>query len=158
MPTCDHIWATDHRWWAYHIADITRDYDGQCWTQDVQWPATDSPQAWNIHCLTSDTAAKGLSRDKEKIHTGKNSGFAAVGLAYHLGAERIILLGYDMMMDGNQRHWFGDHPDKLNVNSNYVDFARIFATIKPEDYGLEIWNCSRRTALKCFPVYSLDDL
>ena len=158
MPDCDHIWATDHRWWNYHISDITRDYDGQCWTQDTQWPAADSPQAWGINCLIADTGADGLSRDKTKVHTGSNSGYAAIGLAYHLGATRILLLGYDMMMDGDRRHFFGDHPEGLNVASNYNNFINRFKTINPADYGIEIWNVTRRTAMTCFPIYSLDDL
>jgi len=158
LPTCDHIWATDHRWWSHHRQAVQSEYKGQCWTQDVQWPANESPQAWNINCLTADTQATGLSKDKTKVHTGKNSGFAAVGLAYNLGADRIILLGYDMMMDGDRRHWFGNHPDKLNVASNYNDFARMFGTINPAEYGIEIWNVSRVTALKNFPIYNLDDL
>jgi hypothetical protein len=158
LPSCDHLWATDHRWWDHHIGDITKDYEGQCWTQDVQWPASDSPQAWGIECLIADTTAGGLSRDKEKVHTGSNSGYAAIGLAYHLGATRILLLGYDMMVNGNQKHWFGDHPGKLNVGSNYQSFINRFRTIKPEDYGIEIWNVSRRTALNCFPIYDLDEV
>ena len=124
----------------------------------MAWPETESPQAWGINVLTADTGAGGLARDKSKIHTGSNSGYASIGLAYHLGAERILLLGYDMMMDGDQRHWFGDHPQGLNVASNYNTFVQRYRTIKPEEYGIEIWNVTRRTALDCFPIHSLDDL
>ena len=92
------------------------------------------------------------------IHTGHNSGFAAVGLAYNLGAKRIILLGYDMQMKGNQRHWFGAHPAGMEVNSNYNQYMTTFRSIRCENYGIEIWNCTRSTALNCFPIYDLDDL
>jgi hypothetical protein len=63
-----------------------------------------------------------------------------------------------MQMDGDKRHWFGAHPPGLEVASNYRMFAGKFATIKPEDYGLEIWNVTRSTALACFPIYNLDEL
>ena len=152
------MWASDHRWWKHHIGDITRDYDGQCWTIETAWPPKESPDAWGIKSLIADTNAGGLSRDKNKIHTGKNSGFAAIGLAYHLAATRILLLGFDMMKDGSQRHWFGAHPPGMEVDSSYASFIAQFRTINPAEYGIEIWNVSRRTAMEHFPIHSLDDL
>lgn len=158
VPDCEHIWATDYRWWKHHIGDITKDYEGICWTQDVQWPKDNPPEAWGVRCLKADTGAGGLSKDPAKIHTGRNSGYAAIGLAYHLGAERILLLGYDMQKRGAQRHWFGAHPEGLEVNSCYPDFISKFRTILPEKYGIEIWNLTRDTALDCFPRYDLDEV
>ena len=99
-----------------------------------------------------------MSKDPETVVTGKNSGYAAVNLAYHLGAERILLLGFDMKMRGDSRHWFGAHPDGMEVHSNYAMFIAAFKTIHPAAYGLEIWNVTRDTALDCFPRYDLDEL
>lgn len=159
LPDCDHLYACDYRWWRHHISDVTRDYEGQCWTQDVQWAEKGQkidPAQWGIKQLIS-LDKKGLSTDQGVIHRGKNSGYQAVNLAYLLGATRIILLGFDMCLDGDKRHWFGEHPNGLNMASNYHHFAECFATIKPEEYGIEIMNCSRRTALTCFPCYDLDE-
>ena len=118
-----------------------------------------SPDAWGITCLKADTGAGGLSRDPGKVHTGRNSGYAAIGLAYgQLKAERILLLGYDMKMKGDTRHWFGAHPEGMEVASDYNSFIERFATISPEAYGIEIWNVTRDTAMRCFPVYDLDDV
>jgi hypothetical protein len=69
-----------------------------------------------------------------------------------------LLLGYDMQMQGDQRHWFGAHPNGLEVHSDYPSFLAQFATIKPEDYGLEIWNVTRKTALAHFPQHDLDEV
>jgi hypothetical protein len=91
------------------------------------------------------------------VHTGKNSGYAALNLAYHLEAERIILIGYDMQK-AEQRHWFGAHPEAMEVESCYPDFIREFETIIPDDYGIEIWNCTRSTALHHFPLYDFDEV
>ena len=129
------------------------------WTQNEQWiegKKPVNPEQWGITMLQSIEEA-GLSRKQGVIHRGDNSGYQAVNLAYLLGAERIILLGFDMMMTGKQRHWFGDHPENMNVESNYPACVRHFQTIKPCDYGLEILNCSRRTALNCFPCHDLDE-
>jgi len=98
-----------------------------------------------------------LSREWPILHQGQNSGYQAVNLAYLLGATRILLLGYDMQMKGDQRHWFGAHPPPMEVGSNYPAFLQCFATIKPAEYGIEIWNVTRETALQCFPLYDLDE-
>ena len=111
---------------------------------------------WGIKVIKS-IDAPGLSCKQGVLHRGGNSGFQAVNLAYLMGAERIILLGFDMMPTDGKKHWFGDHPDKMNVASSYPTFITAFNKVKPEQYGIEIWNCSRRTALKCFPCYDLDE-
>jgi len=161
-PQCSAIWATDSRWWKHHIGDITRDYDGRLYTQNVQWDQIKvDPAQWGIKSFTADTGAGGLNRDPDKINTGQNGGFAAIGLAYKLmngEPGRIILLGYDMQMRGDKRHFFGAHPDGLEVASNYGNFIARFQTIRPEDYGLEIWNCTRDTALHHFPLLDLDEV
>ena len=153
------MYGCDSRWWAHHIGDITRGFDGKCYTQDVQWTKESPAEQWGIETLTS-LDKPGLSTEQGTVHRGGNSGYQAVNLAYLLGGTRIILLGFDMMMSGTQRHWFGDHPNTngMNAASNYGNFMRAFATIKPEEYGIEIWNCTRQTALACFPRYKLEDL
>ena len=161
MASSTHLYAADYRWYTHHIADITRDYDGTLWTQSTGWIKNTNevvdPGQWGIKVLDS-VDQPGLSREQGVLHRGGNSGYQAINLAYLWGATRIILIGYDMMMNGTQRHWFGDHPGTLNAGSNYHDFGQAYKTIKPEDYGIEIWNCSRRTALDCFPIYDLDEV
>jgi hypothetical protein len=135
------------------------EFSGRLITQRVQWEEKNKPidpAQWGIECYESEHRP-GLCTEKGKIFTGSNSGYAAVNVAWQLGFRRIILLGYDMSMDGDKRHFFGDHPDKLNQASNYNTFMNNFATIKPADYDLEIWNCSRRTAMVLFPRYDLDE-
>jgi hypothetical protein len=158
LPSAEHLWATDYHWWAHHIADVTRDFEGRCYTVNVAWPAGKTPEAWGIQAFQCNAGAHGLSRDPKVIHTLRNGGGAAIGLAYHLGFKRLLLLGYDMQTSAGQRHWFGAHPGKLEVQSDYAWFAKSIATIEPKSYGLEIWNCTRQTALQCFPVYDLDQV
>lgn len=78
------------------------------------------------------------------IPGGGNSGFQAVNLAYMLGAKTILLLGFDMFGE----HFFGKHPDKLDVPSPFKTFIESFNTITKD---VEIINCSRMTDLNCFP-------
>lgn len=133
-----------------------RDFEGELITQRIQWDEIkQDPADWGIRCFESEHK-DGFCTDKGKIHTGHNSGYAACNVAYHLGYRRIIMLGFDMSMDGEKRHFFGDHPDKLNQASNYAQMVAAFGTVKPEDYQMEIWNCSRRTAMHHFPIINLE--
>lgn len=151
------LYGCDQRWWAHHVADISRDFDGRCYTQDVQWEQHD-PEAWGITKLTS-IDQPGLSQKQGVIHRGQNSGYQAVNLAYLLGGSniRIVLLGFDMQKEGGKRHWFGAHPGTMEVDSNYQMFIKRFESINPADYGIEIVNATRRTALNHFPQMSLED-
>lgn len=151
----DHIYGTDMKWWEWAIADITRDYDGELWTQRIQW--TIEPEEWGITCLESEPKPD-ICTEKGKIHTGQNSGFAAINLAWHLGAKTVILLGYDMGFEGSQQHWFNDRPQKLNQNSPYNAFIKAFGTIDTKKHGLTILNATRKTLLNCFPLVDLDEM
>jgi hypothetical protein len=55
-----------------------------------QEPSTGTPEWW----LWRWSAVKTISTTPGKIHTG-NSAWGALGLAYHLGAERVALVGVD---------------------------------------------------------------
>ena len=75
----------------------------------------------------------------------------------HLGASRILLLGYDMSADGTRSHWFGDHPD--SQPSPYPQMREAFESlVEPlAALGVTVVNCSRRTALTTFPCAPLAD-
>ncbi len=93
------------------------------------------------------------------INFGGNSGFQSIGLAFSLGAARIILLGFDMQKTDGKQHWFGDHPEgPMKVDSNYSgwlnDFAKLGSDLARK--GVEVINCSRETALTCFRRESLE--
>jgi len=161
LAPVDHLYAADYRWYAHHIADITRDFEGQLWTQHEGWVDNSDrvidPAQWRIKALKGYNRS-GFSRNPGEVHHGSNSGYQAINLACHFldWKGRIILIGFDMGHDGEQKHWFGDHPYPMNVNSPFDEFIELFNTIKlPE--GIEVINCSRRTALDCFPRMDLDE-
>ena len=158
MVNADHLYSCDQHWWHHHIHDINMGFTGKRWScepySNSNWGKRD-PTEWGVTVLRCDVAGTGLSTDPEVLIGGGNSGYQAIGLALHLGAQRIILLGYDMTWTGGKSHWFGDHPTKFN-KTNPERYISGFRTIRPSDYGLEIINCSRSTALDAFPVRSLD--
>ena len=95
-----------------------------------------------------------------QIGAGGNSGFQAIGLAYQLGATKIILVGYDMQYTGGKTHRFGDHPKPL---SNFVGIQNLVKRFSPLADGLRraelpVYNCTIETALKCFERANLEDV
>ena len=67
----DHIYGTDMKWWKYALADIMRDFDGELWTQRVQW--NEEPEKLGFNCLES-SFAPDIFTEPGKIHTGSKSG------------------------------------------------------------------------------------
>lgn len=93
------------------------------------------------------------------IHAGLNSGYQAIGLAYELGAAKIILIGFDMQHTGGKTHWFGDHPKGLTNAHGIKNWIPGFTALAKglEFQGIEVINCSIETALTCFKRAKLED-
>jgi hypothetical protein len=104
------------------------------------------------------TGQGGLDDSRACLRTGGTSGYAAVNLAVHLGAVRIVLLGYDMSADGAQHHFFGDYPDRSHPG--YAGRLRYWPPLHEllQTRGVELINASRRTALPGVPRVSFDEL
>lgn len=104
----------------------------------------------------------GLSLDPELVHTGSNSGYQAINLAVLLGAARILLLGYDMRITGERTHWHGDHPVGMTnpLQGTLAGWVPAFAGAAAdlERLGVVCINCSRETALTCFPRARVEDV
>jgi hypothetical protein len=159
-PWADVLYAADSDWWReyegmpafegskYGIANPNRKKDA--WPPDVRVLAFAGYEG-----LTVDPA--GLQAG---LRGGQNSGYQAIGLAVHLGATRILLLGYDLepAADG-QTHFFGQHPPRLRKHSPYRLMARSFdMLVEPlAQLGVTVINCSRTTALTCFQRQALED-
>lgn len=144
VPNADLLYACDTAWWDRYHAEI--EFDGVMYTQ--------TPEAARKYGLryVAGKSGPGLCLDPGVIHTGGNSGYQAIGLAYHLGARRIALLGFDMQHTNDKRHWFGDHPEGL-TNAARVDvwvknYEPLASDLQAQ--GVQVVNCTRQTALHCF--------
>lgn len=98
--------------------------------------------------------AQGLTSDPGQLATGGHSGYSAINLALHLGARRIVLLGYDLQATGGQDHFFGSH--QHGHSGRMLPFGLFqyhFPSIVPaiEARGVTVVNASRATALGLFP-------
>ena len=106
------------------------------------------------------TGRDGLETKPTGIRTGRNSGYQAINLAVHLGAKRIVLLGYDMRFQGKKSHWHGGHPveirDTVFENSMLPCFPSL---VKPlAKLGVEVLNATPGSALTVFPMVELENV
>lgn len=127
-PWADALVSADAAWWKAH------------------------PEAFKF------TGSKfGLIHDFQKVHgvepfgaaSGTNSGLLGLMVAAHLGAKKILLLGFDLHSPGD--HFFGKHPAPLKSTppSRMEVFKKQFSQYKPK--GVEIINCTPGSALECYP-------
>lgn len=112
---------------------------------------------------SNDLGREGLCAQRDGLYHGQNSGYQAIGLAVHLGAKRIVLLGYDMQakLEGAQlkTHWHADHPGGTSERVFDQMLPNFDALVKPlERRGIEVLNCTAQTRLRSFPVRALDEV
>jgi hypothetical protein len=149
-PWADVLYACDGRFWDH--------YQGVPEFQGLKFGMTVRPEKWPDVTRVVDLGIEGFSREAKGLANGGNSGYQAIQLAVHLGAARVILLGYDMQPapDGRE-HWFGRHPKPLQGVSSYAIWRNYFKGLKKalDALGIPVVNCSRSTALKVFPCRPL---
>lgn len=99
----------------------------------------------------------GLPKQIRKFDGGSgwNSGLLGIRVAVHLGATKVLLLGFDMKSPGN--HFFGKHPAPLksSTTAHMERFKRQFQQYKPR--GVQIINCTNGSALLAYPQKSLEE-
>jgi hypothetical protein len=152
-PWADVLYAADAKWIDWH--DGVPGFQGPKYSIEGGYvPATTRPQ-WQV---LRNTGFVGLELDPSGLRMGYNSGYQSINLAVHLGAARILLLGYDLSPAPDGRtHWFGDHPDRQP--SPYAAMLDAFPSlVEPlAAIGVTVINCSRRTVLQTFPCAPLED-
>jgi len=154
-PWADVLYSSDWPWWQrhQHMADFKglRVKVGRHSTT----PKRHGPSPEDGVIVLRNSGEKGIDFSPDALRTAKNSGGAAINLAVHLGATRILLLGYDMGPSKGRHHFYDVKP---SVNySAYAAFRQLIATmVEPlAQAGIVVVNCSRRTSLTCFPRQTL---
>ena len=153
-PWADVLYSSDQRWWEFYRGVPE-------WSKAKYGIAPLRPQPdWGITVLRN-TGDDGIDLDPSALRTGRNSGYAAMNLAIHFGARRLVLLGYDMQAPGGpaRSHWFGAHPSRLQADSPYQTFLDKFTRVAPllRELGIEVINASRETALTVFPRAPIEE-
>lgn len=152
-PWADVLYACDHKWWNWHWHKGAKDFAGLKYALTAP-AAIGRPGVQVLRNLGVD----GVSMDPTGLRNGRNSGYQAINLAVLLGATRVLLLGYDMQADKARDHFFGRHPDHTKPPFA-VCLPRFATLVKPlRALGVEVINCSRKTALTAFPRRPLEEV
>lgn len=101
----------------------------------------------------------GFADEPDTINGGGNSGHQAVHLAATFGATKIVLLGFDMQQTGGKEHWHGKHEGRLPNGKGFPGWIKTMGYLAKdlERMGVDVINCSRVTALRCFRRAPLEE-
>ncbi len=141
-PWADVLYAADARYWGY--------IKGAPNFPGLKFALEPAAGKWAGVRVLKNTGNQGLELDPTGVRTGKNSGYQAMNLAVHLGAAKLLLLGYDMKPVNGQEHFTTHYPNR--TTSPYTLFLRHFETIvEPlKAARVEVINCTHRSSLKLF--------
>lgn len=158
-PWADALYFADQRWFD-HNAEAVKSFKGLKVTIENAYAVTE--QDPTIRVMRNDDHREkkqtGLCIKPDGLRTGRNSGYQAVNLVYHLGVKRIVLLGFDLGVKEGKRWWFGDYGWASGSPNIYQNtFLPNFLTLeKPlAKAGVEVINATPDSALKCWPIMPL---
>lgn len=159
-PWADVLYSSDRYWWRHYggvpsFAGLKVAIEHTPRRKDPALERLVPEMIWMKH-----TGFDGVETARDGLRTcANNSGGAAVNLALHLGAKRIILLGYDMGVTGSKRHFFGEHPQGLSKSHNFPGWRAAFDRMRAPfaALGVTVLNCSRSTSLNAFQMVPLED-
>jgi hypothetical protein len=158
-PWADVLYSSDRRWWSHYRG--VPEFPGLKFGVGGGLRKNNGFHRYPEIRVLRNSGYSGLELSSDGLRTGRNSGHAAINLAVHLGAARIILLGYNLSYRNGQAHFFGNHPPGLPQSSSlYPGFRRTFSTlVEPlTQLGIEVFNCTEETSLTCFSRVRLSDV
>lgn len=158
-PWADVLYSSDPSWWAQHkyhqgFAGVRVMVDPIRAHKTYQHPGLEQGVI-----VLKNTGKEGIEWSPDGLRTAINSGAAAINLAVHLGANRIVLLGYDMGQWPDGRKHFHNTTRTVSYSA-YDAFRRFTATMAAPlaEAGIDVVNCSRRTHLTCFRQAPLSEV
>jgi hypothetical protein len=98
----------------------------------------------------------GLTRERDSVVWNRNTGAAAINLAFHTGAARILLLGFDFALGASgQANWHVNLKDRPNGKVYASVFLPGFEAVAKDARkmwpSVEIINANAQSLLPCFP-------
>lgn len=153
LPSVDVTWFTDCRWYQWN-AEALKAYHGLI----IGSPRCTCDHARVLQLRRLD--ASGIATDPELVKWNKNSGASAINLAFHFGAKRVVLIGFDMRVRDEQHNWHNNHPHTPRKGIYDELFLPQFTKIARDakQLGLEIVNATPNSALTVFPMVDLQEV
>jgi hypothetical protein len=158
-PWANVLYSNDRMWWRKYkgVPSFTGLRYGVGSALGKRNPILECPHV----VILRNSGYGGLDRSPDGLRTARNSGYGAINLAVHLGAKRVVLLGYNMGWVRGKAHFFGNHPPTLSQHEYlYPNFRKSFELlVEPlRAAGVVVWNCTEPTSMNAFPVAKLRDV
>lgn len=156
----DILWFGDHGWYQANQADIDA-FAGLKLTCDTSLP--EMPWPHHIKRVRRCDHASDLygieAARTDYVRWNNNSGGSAINVAYHLGAAKVLLLGFDMRRVKSRLHYHDHYPERDTKHDPFVKHLPCFTQIAAdaEALGLEIVNCTPGSAITQFPTMRLEE-
>ncbi len=161
-PTAEVLYFCDRSWWLCkepgYGQHALREFMGLLVTANSQIPEANHAPINRVNELLY---------TEPKFGGGGNSAFQAINIAALWGASRILLTGVDCMRPGEHHHGphtFNNAPGTNPIanarETTVVKWIKAFGEVAPllAARGVEVINCTRETALECFPRARLEDV
>jgi hypothetical protein len=102
-----------------------------------------------IKYVAQSEKTKGIAKDPTKVCWNNTNGASAINLAYHLGAKKIVLLGFDMKKVNGKRNWHDDHLSHKDAPDPYKKYLIPFKNISEdlEAVNVELINTCMDSAI-----------
>jgi hypothetical protein len=165
-PEIELLYAVNLAWWDHYYPAV-RDLPCSKWTTNA---AASTKYALN---WIAERNAPGLSDDPEVIHHGHGGGYSLLSLAHRFGAQRVVLLGYDLKYapdynaaerfpGSTPRHFFGEYPLSMRHwpsaqvrGGEHVELVELYRSVARQG-KLEVINATPDSALDAFPYIPIE--
>jgi hypothetical protein len=150
-PWVDAMFFGDCRWLEWHRKEM-QEYEG------IKTTTCDRHRDKHKIKILKRVNNEPLTKSKDSVAWNKSSGAACINLAVHLGAKRIILIGFDMKQIDGRSNYHDEH--KTNSNDKVyrrfkAPFPRLARALK--ELGIEVINATPGSALNSFPIMTLEE-
>lgn len=148
----------DARWFWWNCKELET-YGGLKITCNRKHSSETVPSIYGIPSIKiiKSYSKRGINTAKDTVNFNSSSGGAAINLAWHLGAKRILLVGYDMRRINGVANW--DEHILPKTDKPYTNFINPFFNIAKDAtrLGLEILNATPGSMLPFFPFVKFED-
>lgn len=160
MPDADLLYACDGKWWLGEQGGTgplaLKHFAGA----KVKLGEEAVDRLPGVYWM-QETGTHGFDERPWCLKTGRNSGYQALHLSVHLGAQCVALIGFDMKIaDAGDDHWHKAYRQKdtqiIYDNGMLPHWPSIVPAL--EKRGIAVVNCTPGSKLKTFPCGHLGDL
>lgn len=162
VPFADVLIFGDARWWHVNKPSAAA-FEGRIISALPPLPAGFSPvgPVWTDDRVLKlkKTSPPGLARVPDSVMLRRTTLTAAINLAVHFGAAKIVLLGADGQpaLDGRTHH-HAPHPWNQTTNCWDQQRADLATVVMPlQVLGIDVRNASSGSAIPFWPIVELKD-